>query len=93
MELTKHIQIFRLTSRSISYTYFFFFLHKQYAHISASQLSLPVGLFPALINHILFGFSAGMTHVPSGWNKCIILLPEVFVFQAPKYKPEGSLGR
>lgn len=59
-----------------------------------SSLSLPAGLFLLWVITVWFSFSAGMTHSPSAWNKRIILLPRVSVFQQhPKYKPKVSLGR
>lgn len=59
-----------------------------------NSLSLPVGFFLLWLIIFWFSFSAGMTHIPSTWNKCIILLIQVFVFQqVPKHKPEVSLWR
>ena len=59
-----------------------------------NSLSLPVGFFLLWLIIFWFSFSAGMTHIPSAWNKCIMLLPQVLVFQqVRKYKPEVSFRR
>lgn len=59
-----------------------------------NSLLLPVGFFLLWLIIFWFSFSAGMTHIPSAWNKCIILVPQVFIFQqVPKYKPEVSFRR
>lgn len=49
--------------------------------LSLNYLSLPAGLFLFWLIKVWFPFSAGIPHIPSAYNKCIILLPWVSVFQ------------